>query len=96
MIEEVVPPLTQRSLASQAVVEKSIVDHDRSVPDIFGTTRDMRAARNAAALTLRLPESMMEELRWVADQEGCEVTDIVVNAVDEFLADHWLRNSDDF
>lgn|GEM_PF-6686619 len=36
----------------------------------------------------------MDELRWVADQEGCDVTEIVVNAVDEFLADHWVRNSD--
>jgi hypothetical protein len=45
-------------------------------------------------LTVRLPEAMMDELRWVADQEGCDVTEIVVNAVDEFLADHWVRNSD--
>lgn len=96
MIEEVVPPLTQRSLASRAVVEKSIVDHERPVADIFGTAIDQLVSRHGTALTFRLPESMVEELRWVADQEGCEISDIVVNAVDEFLADHWVRNSDDF
>lgn len=96
MIEEVVPPLTQRSLASRAVVEKSIVDHERPVTEIFGDAMGQLVNRHAAALTVRLPESMMEELRWVADQEGCDVSDIVINAVDEFLADHWVRNSDDF
>lgn len=37
---------------------------------------------------------MLEELRWVAHQEGRDITEIVVTAVDEFLADHWVRQSD--
>jgi len=41
-----------------------------------------------------LPDSMLEELRWVAHQEGRDITEIVVTAVDEFLADHWVRESD--
>jgi hypothetical protein len=90
MIEEVVPPLAPSSLVSPDVVEPAV---ERSSNDLGRSgVRPFRTV--GRPLTVRLPEAMMDELRWVADQEGCDVTEIVVNAVDEFLADHWVRNSD--
>lgn len=86
MIEEVVPPPAPRSLASARVVETSTSEKERRAPIVrkppLGSYLDW------------LPDSMLEELRWVAHQEGRDITEIVVTAVDEFLADHWVRQSD--
>lgn len=86
MIEEVVPPLAPRSLASPPVVETSTSEEKPPTP----------IARNSPLGSYLdwLPDSMVEELRWVAHQEGRDIGEIVVSAVDEFLADHWVRDSE--
>jgi len=53
-----------------------------------------RKAAGLSPVPVWLPDSMLDELRWVAEQEGRDIADIVVNALDEFLADHWSRNAD--
>ncbi len=43
-------------------------------------------------IRLNLPSYLMDELSWVAKCEQCEISQIVVDAVDQYLADHWIRN----
>lgn len=100
MIEEVVPPLAHRRIAPP-VVETSISDHDRPVPlppNTPGASQPPRKLRTSkkslVAIADLLPDSTLAELRWVAEQEGRDITEIVVTAIDEFLADHWVRDSD--
>src|SRR4051794_37752650 len=102
MIEEVVPQFTSRSLVAPPLIEASTVDHVKADrpdgrsgdQDDFLDSLDRVPGRRSdyGALHLVLPGFMMDELRWVADQEGRDMQELVLNAVDEFLADHWIRN----
>ncbi|GAB3923474.1 hypothetical protein GCM10011575_01310 [Microlunatus endophyticus] len=95
MIDEVVPPLVPGSLVSPSVVEISTNDHElpATVVAVPAAGTD-RTAAGLSPVPVWLPDSMLDELQWVAEQEGRDVADIVVNALDEFLADHWSRNAD--
>ncbi|MBO0811317.1 MAG: hypothetical protein J2P23_04640 [Microlunatus sp.] len=86
MIEEIVPPLTPANLVSSTAVETFTGDLERA--------RSGTLVPEGAPVLLRLPDSVLEELRWVADQESCDINDLIAHAVEEFLADHWVRNCD--
>lgn len=91
MIDEVVPPLVPGSLVSATVVETSTNDHGLRSPVVSGPPRNRAVS---GPFPVWLPDSMLDELQLVAEQEGREVAEIVTNAVEEFLADHWAPNSD--
>jgi hypothetical protein len=41
---------------------------------------------------LTLPSYLIDELSWVAKCEQVEISRIIQDAVDQYLADHWIRN----
>jgi hypothetical protein len=45
-------------------------------------------------LEVPIPGYLLDEVSWVAEAERCDIAEIVVNALDLFLADHWVRHPD--
>lgn len=45
-----------------------------------------------SAIQVKLPTYLIDELSWVARCEQVEISQIIVDAVDQYLADHWIRN----
>jgi hypothetical protein len=44
------------------------------------------------SIELSLPETLLEELRYFAECEQCEVSELVLRALNVYLADHWIRD----
>jgi hypothetical protein len=42
-------------------------------------------------IEVTLPAYLHEEVMQVAHSEDCDLSDIVQNALDEYLSDHWVR-----
>lgn len=83
MIEGVATPL-----ASATLVTRSTAEADRHRP----TGPQQEPAGPADSVEVRLPAFLYEEISQVAHSEECEISDIVVNALDQYLADHWVRS----
>jgi hypothetical protein len=101
VIDNVVPPLSSTSVVDDVVPSVVLrptapqlpnleVTHSASVP----AAERFDDVAERARLEINIPRYLLEEISWVADAERCDVAEIVVNALDQFLADHWIRNRD--
>ena len=102
MIENLVPPLNSRSVVDDVINGSPVVltPTGTRLPNLEVVDSASIPAlerfddADRARLDIHIPRYLLEEVRWVADAERCDVAEIVVNALDQFLADHWIRNRD--
>jgi hypothetical protein len=101
MIENVVPQLTPKSVDDLLDAPRGLTPTEPLLPNLEVTdSLSVPAAErfdedaDQSRLSVQLPRYLMEEIGWVAEAERCDISEIVVNALDQFLADHWIRNRD--
>jgi len=102
MFEKVVSPLTSRSVVGDLMdAPRRLTPTEPLLPNLEVTdslsvpaAERFDDAADQARLDICVPRYLLEEISWVADAERCDISEIVVNALDQFLADHWIRNRD--
>jgi hypothetical protein len=101
MIENVVPQLTSKSVDDFLDAPRELRPIEPLLPNLEVTdSLSVPAAErfdddsDQSRLSVQIPRYLLEEISWVAEAERCDVSEIVVNALDQFLADHWIRNRD--
>lgn len=108
MIEDFVPQLTSEPtmhdlLTTGPSLEQTLLDpagRQLSNLEVAAPLSDPVVSSLAdpappARLEVSIPAYLMEEIRRVAQVEHCDLSELVVSALDQFLADHWIRNRDD-
>jgi hypothetical protein len=108
MIKKVVPPLTSGSVMDDGLVSAPSLDQTPLTPatsrglsnlevtesPTIPAVERLEDIREQSRLDVPLPGYLLEEVSWVAEAEHCEIAEIVVNALDQYLADHWVRKRD--